>query len=190
MDGLRLGFALSGSFCTIDRVLLEMQNLVDAGARITPILSFNTAAIDTRFGTADQLHQRLESITGSKPLKTLVEVEPIGPRALFDILVVAPCTGSTLGRLANGISDTPVTLAVKSHLRRCMPVVLGVATNDALGASMRNIALLKNTKHIFFVPLRQDNPVDKPNSLVADFALLGKTIEAARDGIQIQPLFL
>ncbi len=190
MDGLRVGFAISGSFCTFSRILREIQVLVDKGAQVIPILSFNTASIDTRFGTALELHEKLEEITGIKPMETLVEVEPIGPKALLDILVVAPCTGSTLGRIANGISDTPVTLAVKSHLRRNMPVVLGISTNDALGASMRNIALLKNTKHIFLIPLRQDDPLHKPNSLVADFSLLEKAIEAARVGIQLQPLFL
>ena len=190
MDGLRLGFAISGSFCTFDRILQVIRSLADEGAQITPILSFNAATLDTRFGTAADLHKKLEEITGKKPLETLIEVEPIGPMALFDVVVVAPCTGSTLGRLANGISDTPVTLAVKSHLRRSMPVVLGISTNDALGASMRNISILKNTKYIYLVPVRQDDPLHKPNSLIADFSLLGKTIEAAKNGIQLQPLFL
>ncbi|MDD2361596.1 MAG: dipicolinate synthase subunit B [Oscillospiraceae bacterium] len=190
MDGLRIGFAISGSFCTFSRVLQEIRVLADKGAQIIPILSFNAATIDTRFGTARELHEKLEEITGRKPMETLVEVEPIGPKALLDILVVAPCTGSTLGRIANGISDTPVTLAVKSHLRRDMPVVLGISTNDALGASMRNISLLKNTKQIFLVPFRQDDPLNKPNSLMADFSLLENTIKAAREGIQLQPLFI
>lgn len=190
MEPLRIGFALCGSFCTIGRVLKTIRELKEKGADITPILSFNAATLDTRFGTADELHAKLLDITGHKPLETLVEVEPIGPKAYFDILVVAPCTGSTLGRLANGISDTPVTLAVKSHLRRSLPVVLGISTNDALGASMRSIALLKNTKHIYLVPMRQDDPSRKPNSLTADFDLIESTIEAARVGMQLQPLFL
>lgn len=190
MEALRIGFAISGSFCTISRVVEEIKRFVDNGAAVTPILSFNTGTIDTRFGKAEDLKSSLTSITGHKPLETLVEVEPIGPKALFDVLVVAPCTGSTLGRLANGISDTPVTLAVKSHLRVCRPVILAVATNDALGASMRNISYLKNTKYIYFVPMSQDDPQNKPNSLVADFTLLDNTITAARNGIQLQPLFL
>lgn len=190
METLRIGFALSGSFCTIPRVVEEIKKLTESGAEITPILSFNTASLDTRFGKAEDLRAELTAITGHKPMESLVEVEPIGPQALFDILVVAPCTGSTLGRLANGISDTPVTLAVKSHLRRSRPVILGVATNDALGASMRNISTLKNTKNIYFIPLRQDDPQNKPNSLVADFTLLDSTIAAAKGGMQIQPLFL
>lgn len=190
MEPLRIGFAICGSFCTISRILKTIQELKEKGSDITPILSFNTSTLDTRFGTAEELHTKLLNITGHKPLETLVEVEPIGPKAYFDVLVVAPCTGSTLGRLANGISDTPVTLAVKSHLRRSLPVILGVATNDALGASMRNIALLKNTKHIYLVPMRQDDPFMKPNSLVADFDLIENTIDAARAGMQLQPLFL
>lgn len=184
----RIGFALSGSFCTFDRALAQVQALVDAGHTVTPILSFNAATLDTRFGTAASWKERLTYITGRDPLLTLTDVEPIGPKALFDILVVMPCTGSTLGRLANGISDTPVTLAVKSHLRRELPVLLAVSTNDALGASFRNIAQLKNQKHLYFVPLRQDDPVHKPNSLVADFAQLPAAIDAALRGEQIQPL--
>ena len=190
MEPLRVGFALTGSFCTFSRILSVIQEMADHGAVITPILSFNAASMDTRFGTALELREKLIEITGHKPLETLVEVEPIGPKAMFDVLIVAPCTGSTLGRLACGLSDTPVTLAVKSHLRRSLPVILAISTNDALGASMRNISLLKNTKYIYFVPLRQDDPYNKPNSLVADFTLIEKTISAAQQGIQIQPLFL
>ena len=190
MQDVRIGFAISGSFCTIERVLIQIQELIDLGVKITPILSFNTAVIDTRFGTAAQLREKLTQITGIEPLKTLVEVEPIGPKGLFDIVVVAPCTGTTLGRLACGISDTPVTLAVKSHLRRCLPVVIAVSTNDALGASMRNISLLKNQKHIYMVPMHQDDPANKPNSLMADFCLLKPTIDCALEGNQIQPLFI
>ncbi len=185
---LRVGFAISGSFCTFARILEEIETLKAAGMDITPILSFNAATLDTRFGTAAEFTEKLTELTGHRPLTTLTEVEPIGPKALFDVLVCAPCTGSTLARLACGLSDTPVSLAVKSHLRRSRPVVIAVSTNDALGASMRNIALLKNTKHLYFVPLRQDDPVNKPNSLVADFSLIESTIAAARAGTQIQPL--
>ena len=187
-EPLRVGFAISGSFCTFSRVLAEMEKLTAAGMELTPILSFNASTLDTRFGRAADFIERLTALTGRAPLTTLVEVEPIGPKALFDILVCAPCTGSTLARLACGMSDTPVSLAVKSHLRRGRPVVIAVSTNDALGASMRNIALLKNTKHLYFVPLHQDDPMNKPNSLVAAFSLLGDTIAAALAGTQIQPL--
>ena len=187
---MRLGFALSGSFCTFERVIGQVRTLVAGGADVTPILSFNAASLDTRFGRAEDWKRQLEEITGHKPLTTLTEVEPIGPKGLFDVLVVAPCTGATLGRLANGISDTPVTLAVKSHLRRSRPVVLAVSTNDALGGSMRSIALLKNTKHLYCVPMSQDDAVNKPNSLVADFSRIEDTIAASLVGMQLQPLFM
>ena len=190
MAALRIGFALTGSFCTFARVIQEVQKLTDAGHEVTPILSFAARDTDTRFGKAEDFSRQLEEITGRTPITTLTEAEPIGPKGLFDVLVVAPCTGSTLGRLANGISETPVTLAVKSHLRRTRPVVLAVSTNDALGASLRNIAYLKNAKNIYFVPLSQDDPVSKPNSLVADFTRIDDTITAALAGTQIQPLFL
>ena len=190
MAALRIGFALTGSFCTFARVIQEVQKLTDAGHEVTPILSFAARDTDTRFGKAEDFSRQLEEITGRTPITTLTEAEPVGPKGLFDVLVVAPCTGSTLGRLANGISETPVTLAVKSHLRRNRPVVLAVSTNDALGASLRNIAYLKNAKNIYFVPLSQDDPVSKPNSLVADFTRIDDTITAALAGTQIQPLFL
>ena len=190
MAALRIGFALTGSFCTFARVIQEVQKLTDAGHEVTPILSFAARDTDTRFGKAEDFSRQLEEITGRTPITTLTEAEPIGPKGLFDVLVVAPCTGSTFGRLANGISETPVTLAVKSHLRRNRPVVLAVSTNDALGASLRNIAYLKNAKNIYFVPLSQDDPVSKPNSLVADFTRIDDTITAALAGTQIQPLFL
>lgn len=190
MDTLRIGFAITGSFCTFERALEQVKQLVEDGAEVTPILSYNAATLDTRFGTAVDFREKLADLTGRKPLLTLAEVEPIGPKAMLDVLVVAPCTGSTLARLACGLSDTPVTLAVKSHLRRSRPVVIAVSTNDALGASLRNIASLKNTKHLYFVPLRQDDPINKPNSLVADFALIESTISAARAGTQIQPLLI
>ncbi len=190
MAQLSVGFAMSGSFCTFDRVLEQMKALVQAGMEVTPIQSFNASTLDTRFGKAEDFRRRLIEICGRDPLTTLVEVEPIGPKGLFDVLVVAPCTGTTLGRLANGLSDSPVSLAVKSHLRRSRPVVLAVSTNDALGASMRNIALLKNTKNIYFVPMSQDDAVSKPNSLVADFSRIQDTIAAAMSGMQLQPLFV
>ena len=187
---LRIGFALTGSFCTFDRVMAQIKQLREKGADITPIMSFNASSLDTRFGKAEDFKGQLEAITGHAPLLTLAEVEPIGPKGMFDVLVVAPCTGSTLGRLANGISDTPVTLAVKSHLRRSRPVILAISTNDALGASMRNIALLKNTKYVYLVPMAQDDTANKPNSLVADFTRIEDTIIAAQAGKQLQPLFL
>ena len=176
-----IGIGLAGSFCTIAKVYDVMADLVQKGYDVTPILSFNAASIDTRFGEAAVWRERLETLTGHRALTTLTEVEPIGPKGYFDVLAVAPCTGTTLGKLANGISDTPITLAVKSHLRRRRPVVLG--------GSFRSIAWLKNVKHLYFVPMAQDDTVAKPNSLVADFTRLEDTMLAAEQGEQIQPLF-
>lgn len=186
---LKVGMAVCGSFCTFHRVLAQMEQLTAEGMSVTPILSYSAAETDTRFGTAQEWIARFERATGNAALRTLTDVEPIGPKGYFDVLAVAPCTGSTLGRLANGISDTPVTLAVKSQLRRGRPVVIAVSTNDALGFSMRNIALLKNSKNLYFVPLSQDDAVAKPNSLVADFSKLSAAIQAAQVGVQLQPLF-
>lgn len=190
METLRIGVALSGSFCTFERVMHEIERLTADGHQVTPIVSFHTASTDTRFGKAADILARLTEITGRAPLKTLPDVEPLGPKDMLDVLAVAPCTGTTLGRLANGLSDTPVTLAVKSMLRRSRPIVLAVSTNDALGASMRNIGHLKNVKHIYFVPMRQDDPVVKPNSLVADFGMIMPTIDQALSGRQLMPLFI
>ncbi len=187
---LRIGFALCGSFCTFERVTEQMARLAAAGHEVVPIFSEAVQRTDTRFGTAADWAARVTAICGREPLRTLTDVEPIGPKDMLDVLVVAPCTGSTLARLAAGESETPVTLAVKSHLRRERPVVLAVSTNDALAASFPAIAALKNRKHYYFVPLRQDDPAGKPNSLVADFTRLPETIEAARAGRQIQPLFV
>jgi len=186
---LRVGYCLCGSFCTFERSFEQMRHMVAEGVQVTPILSFHAASTDTRFGRAQEWRERFEELTGRQALTTLPAVEPIGPKGWFDVLVVAPCTGSTLGKLANGISDTPVTLAVKSHLRRSRPVVLAVSTNDALGGSYRSIALLKNMKHLYFVPMAQDDVVNKPNSLVADFSRIDDTIACAMAGLQIQPLF-
>lgn len=186
---LRIGWVLCGSFCTFERVIASMRELVGNRVNVTPILSFAAASTDTRFGKADYWKLALLNVTGKDPLTTLTEVEPIGPKKLFDVLVVAPCTGTTLGKLANGISDTPSTLAVKSHLRCERPVVLAVSTNDAMGASFRNIALLKNQKNLYLVPMAQDDPQKKPNSLVADFSRIGETITAALEGKQLLPLF-
>lgn len=187
---LRIGFVLCGSFCTFSRVTEVIRQLVADGADVTPILSFTAASLDTRFGTASHWRQQLTEITGHGPLTTLTEVEPIGPRGMFDVLVVAPCTGTTLSKLAQGQSNTPAALAVKSHLRRERPVVLAVSTNDALGASFVHIAQLKNTKHLYLVPMAQDDPVRKPNSLVADFERIAPTVEAALEHRQLQPLLL
>ncbi len=190
MSGLRIGWALCGSFCTLSTVTAEMAKTVAAGHRVQPIFSVPMCTVDTRFGTAAQWRMQISDVCGCPPLTTLTEVEPLGPRDMLDVLVVAPCTGSTLSKLAAGDSSTAVTLAVKSHLRRERPVVLAVSTNDALAGSFPAIAALKNRKHYYFVPMRQDAPAEKPNSLVADFSRIGDTVAAALEGKQLQPLFV
>lgn len=186
----RIGFALTGSFCTFARVLPVVQQLVERGCTVTPLLSFHAGALDTRFGTAAQWRTALEDTTGHAPIDTIEAAEPIGPHRLFDVLVVAPCTGNTLAKLAHSVIDTPVTMAVKSHLRSERPVVLAVSTNDGLSGSAANLGILLNRRHYYFVPLRQDAPLAKPRSLVAEMERLPETIEAALEGRQIQPILL
>lgn len=188
-DKIRLGFAMCGSFCTFKLVLEELERLAK-DYDITPIMSQGAAFTDTRFGKAEDFRRRVAEICGRKPITTIADAEPIGPRALLDVLVIEPCTGNTLGKLANGITDTPVTMAAKAHLRNGRPLVLAVSTNDALGASARNIGTLMNAKNIFFVPVRQDSPRGKPASLVADFSETAAAIKSALEGRQTQPLLL
>ncbi|HPD89420.1 MAG TPA: dipicolinate synthase subunit B [Oscillospiraceae bacterium] len=186
-DKVRLGFALCGSFCTFDKALAEMEALT-ADYEITPIFSFNAASMDTRFGPAEGFVRRAEELCGRKAILTIQDAEPAGPQKLFDIVLVEPCTGNTLAKLANAITDTPVTMVVKAHLRNSRPVVLAVSTNDALSASAVNIGRLLNTKNIYFVPMRQDNPEKKPRSLMADFTRSGPALEKALSGEQMQPI--
>ena len=188
-DKIRLGFAMCGSFCTFKLVLEELERLAK-DYDITPIMSQGAAFTDTRFGKAEDFRRRVAEICGREPITTIADAEPIGPRALLDVLVIEPCTGNTLGKLANGITDTPVTMAAKAHLRNGRPLVLAVSTNDALGASARNIGMLMNAKNIFFVPMRQDSPRGKPASLVADFSETAAAIKSALEGRQTQPLLL
>ena len=186
-EKIRLGFAVCGSFCTFKRVLEELEKLAKE-YDITPIMSSGAAFTDTRFGKAEDLRRRITEICGKEPITTIAGAEPIGPQALLDVLVIEPCTGNTLGKLANGITDTAVTMAAKAHLRNGRPVVLAVSTNDALGASARNIGTLMNAKNIYFVPMRQDAPQGKPASVVANFAKTGAAIKAALEGKQVQPV--
>jgi len=181
---------VTGSHCTIPEIWDALERLVAEGAEVFPIISSSVRTTDTRFGKAAEIIDRLQAITGRFPWTSLVEVEPIGPRRLLDIMVVAPCTGTTLAKLAVGISDTPVTLACKAQLRNKRPVVLALATNDALGANFTNIALLSARKNLYFVPYRQDNPVDKEYSMIAKMELLPETIAAALQGNQLQPVLL
>ena len=183
-----LGFAMCGSFCTLDRAMEQMTALSSQYA-LLPVMSQNVYETDTRFGRAVDWIARAGDTAGRPVLHTIVEAEPIGPKRLVDAMVVCPCTGNTLSKIAGGITDTSVTMAVKSSLRIGIPVLLCVASNDSLGASGANIARLMNTKNIFFVPMSQDDPVKKPFSLVADFSLLPESLEAALEKRQLQPVF-
>ncbi|HIT85781.1 MAG TPA: dipicolinate synthase subunit B [Candidatus Ornithomonoglobus intestinigallinarum] len=189
LKGKRIGFAMCGSFCTFARAVKALEALSVTGADIVPVMSPVSAVTDTRFGTAEHFRSAVERITGKSIITTIKEAEPIGPKALLDMLVIMPCTGNTLAKLAAGIADTSVTMAVKAHLRNQRPVLIAVSTNDGLGAAAKNIAALMNSKHIFFVPFSQDDCLKKPNSLVADFELLLPAAEAAMDNRQLQPVF-
>ena len=188
LRGVRIGCAMTGSFCTFKRVFEAWRELRKAGAELVPIMSFNAAATDTRFYPAAEAVAEFEEICGREVLHTIPQVEPIGPKKLIDLLIVAPCTGNTLAKLANGITDTPVSLAAKSHLRNGRPVLLAVSTNDALGASAQNIGRLLNAKHVYFVPFSQDDPEHKPNSAVAHFEMLPEAADLALQERQIQPI--
>ena len=190
MENITLGFAMCGSFCTFDPVLTALEALKAQYPDIIPILSPTSVSTDTRFGTAAHFRSRLESICGHDVWDTIAQVEPIGPKKLLDALIVAPATGNTLAKLACGIADTPVTLAVKAHLRNERPVILAVSSNDALAANAESIGRLLARRHHYFVPMRQDAPHKKPRSVVADFSLLPQTVEAALRGEQLQPILL
>ena len=190
MSTKKLGFALCGSFCTLERTLQTMEELAAQGWEIQPIMAPITYPTHTRCGTAEQRRRRVDALCGRPIWHTIPQVEPIGPRALLDLLLVAPCTGNTLGKLACGITDTPVTMAVKAHLRNLRPVVLAVSTNDGLGASARNIGTLLNCRNFYFVPFAQDDPLHKEASLVADLSRTQETLLAALQGRQLQPLLL
>lgn len=190
LSGKHIGFAITGSFCTIAEAIIELERIAFLGAEVYPIISNTVATTNTRFGRADELRRRVELITGKDCIDTITEAEPIGPKKMLDLIVVAPCTGNTLSKIANGITDTPVTMAVKAHLRNLRPVVLAIATNDGLGANGKNIGALMNTKNIYFVPFGQDDPEKKSNSLIARFGLIVPTIEQALEGRQIQPVLV
>ena len=184
-----IGFAMCGSFCTHSNAVTQLEGLFDCGHDILPIMSDTVYSTDTRFGKACDLIEKCENICGHKVVHTIKDAEPLGPKIQLECLIICPCTGNTLAKIANGITDTSVTMAVKAHLRNNKPVILGIATNDALGASFKNIGILSNTKNIYFVPLSQDDPKSKFNSLVCNFSLIPETIEAALSGKQLQPVF-
>lgn len=186
---MNIGFALCGSFCTFDAVLPVMQTLAESN-NVIPIFSENAATLDTRFGEAEAFLKRVNEITGNRPITTIPQAEPIGPKKLLDILVIAPCTGNTLAKLAHSIADTPVTMAAKSHLRNGRPVLIAVSTNDALAGAAENIGKLLARKHYYFVPFGQDAPEAKPTSIVADFTKIPEAIDSTLQGRQLQPILL
>ncbi|MGQ9824412.1 MAG: dipicolinate synthase subunit B [Desulfotomaculales bacterium] len=190
LKGIRVGFALTGSHCTIPEVLPQLQKLVEEGAEVYPIVSQAVDETDTKYGSARQTKEMVKAITGRAAINTITGAEPVGPGKMFDVLVVAPCTGNTLAKLANGITDTPVLMAAKAHLRNQRPVVLAVSTNDGLGMNAKNIGLLLNAKNIYMVPFGQDNPQEKPNSLKAKMDLLLDTVVLALQGRQYQPVLV
>ena len=187
MEKLRIGLALTGSYCTYDKALAAAEELCKKYDG-TAIMSETASSTDSRFGASADFIARLEAMTGKGVLKTIVEVEPVGPQKMFDVLVIAPCTGNTAAKLANGITDSSVTMAAKSHLRNGKPVLLAIGTNDGLSGSARNIAELLGRKNIYFLPFYQDDPIGKPCSLASDYTLLEQAIHEAHEGRQIQPI--
>lgn len=190
IQGKNIGIALTGSFCTFDKVFPEIEHLVSEKANVLTIFSERSQITDTRFGNADSFLQKAQTITGNKPITTLVEAEKLGPNNLLDLLVIAPCTGNTLAKMAHAITDTTVLMAAKGLLRNNKPLVIAVSTNDALSNNLKNIGMLINNKNIFFVPFGQDNFKGKPNSMVAHFDLILPTAEEALEGKQLQPVIL
>ncbi len=190
IEGKRIGFVMTGSFCTFRKTIDELKKIVKLGTKVIPIMSENSYTMDTKFGKAKDFINEVEDITGTKILHTIQEVEPIGPKDMLDILVVAPATGNTIAKLANDIIDSSATMAVKSHLRRERPVIMAISTNNGLSGAGENIGKLFNRKHYYFVPFKQDNPITKPRSIVFDPSYLIKTIEYALNGEQIQPILL
>lgn len=190
LKGIKLGVALCGSFCTFKRTVKLIQDLVDMGVDVYPIMSFNAYNTSTRFGTAENFIEQIETITGKEIIHTIVDAEPLGPKNIIDAILIAPCTGNTLAKISHAIIDTPVVLAAKALMRNSKPVILAISTNDGLGLNMKNIAELMPNQHIFFVPFGQDNYKTKPYSLVADFSYVPETIELALKREQIQPILI
>lgn len=190
MEGKRIGFAFCGSYCTYSNAMAAMERTAARWEDVTAIISESGTVTDTRFGQAHGWMMEMERITGKPPITSIKEAEPIGPKKLLDALVICPCTGNTLAKLANGIADTCVTMAAKSHLRNGRPVILAVSTNDGLAGAAENIGRLLARRDFYFVPFRQDDPAGKPRSLVADFSLVEQTVAAALNGQQIQPILL
>lgn len=190
ISGKNVGIAITGSFCTFNKVFPQIERLIEENANVYTIFSECAQITDTRFGEAHSFLQRAEEITGNKPITTITEAEKLGPNNLLDIIAIAPCTGNTLAKMANAITDSTVLMSVKGLLRNNKPVVIGLSTNDALSNNLKNIGTMINKKNIFFIPFGQDNYKGKPNSMVSDFSLIIPTLVEALDGKQIQPVIL
>jgi dipicolinate synthase subunit B len=188
--GKNVGVALTGSYCTFDKVFIEIERLIKEGANVYTVFSDRSQITDTRFGKAEDFLKKAKDLTGHDPITTIVEAEKLGPNNLLDIIVIAPCTGNTLAKMANAIIDSPVLMASKALLRNGKPLVIAVSTNDALSNNLKNIGLLINAKNVYFVPLGQDNYKGKPYSMVAHFDLIIPTLQEALEGKQIQPIIL
>lgn len=188
LKGKHIGLAITGSFCTFGKIEQEIAQLKETGAVLHPIFSHNVQSTKSRFGDTGEFIERISALTGTEPILTIEDAEPIGPNACLDILLIAPCTGNTLAKLTAGITDTPVLMAAKAHLRNAKPLVISVSTNDAMGMNFKNIGELYNTKNIFFVPFGQDSPAKKPTSLIAHTELIQETLKEALKGRQIQPV--
>lgn len=185
-----IGYAFCGSFCTLSASLDALRALLQAGHDVQPIMSQTVYETDTRFFSASDLRQQVEALCGRPIIHTVVEAEPLGPKTPLDFLIISPCTGNTLAKLANGVTDTAVTMAAKAHMRTGRPLLLALASNDAMSANLKNLAALLQRKGVYFVPLRQDDPTGKPSSLVADFTRVSEAFAAAQQGHQLRPLFL
>lgn len=188
LKGKKIAVAITGSFCTYEKVFRALEALQEEGAELQTIFSDAAQTIDNRFGEAGQFIERARKITGREPMLSIAQAEPIGPKSLMDLLILMPCTGNSIAKLANGITDTPALMAAKAHLRNEKPLLVAISTNDALGMNMKNIGLLLNTKHIYFVPFKQDNPQKKPNSMIASLEYVIPAAEAALEGRQYQPI--
>ncbi len=190
LSGCNVGFGITGSFCTFDKIKTQIKVLKDEGANVIPVFSYNAYNLDNRFTEAAKFVDEIKKMTGSEDIHTIQQAEPVGPKKLFDIMIIAPCTGNTAAKLVNGIVDTPVLMAAKAHMRNNRPLVISISTNDALGINFKSIGSLMVMKNIFFVPFGQDDHILKPNSMVADVSLIKATLEEALEGRQIQPVIL
>ncbi|MEY8416786.1 dipicolinate synthase subunit B [Tissierella praeacuta DSM 18095] len=190
LNGIKVGIAITGSFCTFETILVEIERLVNEGADVYPIMSYNANDFDTRFGLAEEWKEKIIKVTGKEIIATIQDAEPIGPKGYLDILVIAPCTGNTIAKLANAITDTPVSMAWKAHLRNNKPVVVAISTNDGLSGNAKNLGILLDKKNVYFVPFGQDDPSKKANSLIAHYDKIVPTIIEALQGKQIQPLLV